>query len=395
MRALTLLMFCGACQVYDFEKVSPLALGQTTQGDLYSQPLKPNLMLLVDRSGSMGDIDPGSTTSRIDQLKATMGPFLDQNGGAARFGLAYFPRNPRVSSSTMNSTGCDSTDKIEQFGGANVELAGSSSDDVTAELQAHSAAIRANISAVSIGGGTPTAASLQLMGQFGGLTANDGRADYVLLLTDGAPNCNANNRNQSCVANNPRCNCTLTNNPTGCDLGSTACATGCLDRDGSVDEVKGLRSKNITTIVIGFGAATSAGAGPATLQAMAEAGGYLRQCGNNSDCGSNNTCEGATAQAKGLCQKKYFQAANGAELAKALKEILDSVLPTCSFQLSQTPADPKLIAVTIDGVNQERGPDSWEYRPGFVDLKPRLCDQLTKATAAKPVDFRIRVLNTL
>ncbi len=41
------------CQTYDFEPVEPLAISQTTQSKTVAgrQP-KPNLMLLIDKSGS-------------------------------------------------------------------------------------------------------------------------------------------------------------------------------------------------------------------------------------------------------------------------------------------------------------------------------------------------------
>ena len=42
------------CQTYDFEPVTPVALGQTTtEVSISAKQLKPNLMLVLDRSGSM------------------------------------------------------------------------------------------------------------------------------------------------------------------------------------------------------------------------------------------------------------------------------------------------------------------------------------------------------
>src|SRR5271156_3628598 len=52
--AVPLASLLGACQVYDFEPVTPLSLGQTSQVTvLQVTPFKPNLLLLVDKSGSM------------------------------------------------------------------------------------------------------------------------------------------------------------------------------------------------------------------------------------------------------------------------------------------------------------------------------------------------------
>jgi len=69
----TLVSFAG-CQTYDFEQVVPLAIAQTTQTTTVGErQLKPNMLLLVDKSGSMKTpIAPpaascstcGSTTNR-------------------------------------------------------------------------------------------------------------------------------------------------------------------------------------------------------------------------------------------------------------------------------------------------------------------------------------------
>ena len=53
MRALLAVMLAG-CQTYDFEPVEPFLVGQTVDKTLVAHKLpKPNLMLLVDNSGSM------------------------------------------------------------------------------------------------------------------------------------------------------------------------------------------------------------------------------------------------------------------------------------------------------------------------------------------------------
>ncbi|HSP77727.1 MAG TPA: VWA domain-containing protein, partial [Myxococcaceae bacterium] len=53
-------VFAAGCQTYDFEPVEPLALAQTTETRrIEARERKPNLMLLVDTSGSMTDpVDP-------------------------------------------------------------------------------------------------------------------------------------------------------------------------------------------------------------------------------------------------------------------------------------------------------------------------------------------------
>jgi hypothetical protein len=117
-----------------------------------------------------------------------------------------------------------------------------------------------------------------------------------------------------------------------------------------------LRKKNIKTIVVGFGADTAVGAGPDTLNAMAEAGGFARACPMQTDaeCGSNNTCDKASK----LCVRKFYQASNAAELAKALQDIIDIVkgMDICTYTLDAVPDDRAIVAEsgirTVDDVRR-------------------------------------------
>src|SRR5947209_2728774 len=44
----------AGCQTYDFQPVVPLAVSQTTEPhNVIAKQLKPNLMFLIDKSGSM------------------------------------------------------------------------------------------------------------------------------------------------------------------------------------------------------------------------------------------------------------------------------------------------------------------------------------------------------
>src|SRR5205809_1019309 len=105
----------AGCQVYDFKPVEPLAISQTTQAKtIRVSSKKPNLMLLVDKSGSM-DLpinagasgcgtncgtgsgnpicNPTTCDTRWTELQDAMNAFLTASGSVARMGLTYFPGN--------------------------------------------------------------------------------------------------------------------------------------------------------------------------------------------------------------------------------------------------------------------------------------------------------------
>ena len=398
----------AGCQTYDFEPVEPLAIAQTTQTKtVVGKQLKPNLMFLIDKSGSMNfaandtiaPCTPGCNTSgnpacaagcktRLQELKAAMGPFLTMNGTIAWMGMAVFPTAVAGASGVVDACGATSSADIQ------VALAPDKSDDV-AMLQSAATAVNAKIQALNVGGGTPTGDSLKFMGDYGPLSEPDPkivREDFILLLTDGLPNCNANNANN---CNSPAaCKCTLV--PATSCMPASFCTQGCLDKDNSAAQVTELRKKSIKTIVIGFGADTASGDGPDTLNEMAANGGFARSCTNGTDaeCGSGNTCNTASK----LCNRKFYQATSSSELAKVLADISAAIDPTgiCNYTLDETPSDPKFLAVIVDGKNEPGGtPETWTYSAGKVTFTGALCTKIRDATPLAPVKVEFRIVVTL
>jgi hypothetical protein len=351
------------CQTYDFEPVEPLAIAQTTRRErVVSLGRLPNVMLVVDKSGSMADPIPGGGT-RISELKTAMGGFLDTYGTVARFGLTTYPE-------------VISTLAVPACGVGRLSIDVSLSDDVPSDLTAKAAQIKAAVQAITAGGGTPTATTLASLANYPPLR-DPNRQDFALLLTDGLPNCNANNPSSPAT-----CTCT----------GALPCSiNNCLDQDATVASIRELKKAEITTIVVGFGADLGSGPGPAVLQAMAAAGGFQRSCKAQGDCGVGDSC------VNGLCGRQYFQAANGAELGKAL-EAIRQIFPTaCEFTLDARPPDPRLLVVMVDGVDVASAPDTWSYTEGKVIFAKdgAICGRLKTATEDHPVNVEIRVIEAL
>lgn len=392
------------CQYYDFEPVRPLGLSQKTQSkDVVARGLKPNLLLLVDKSGSM-DIPvntsasacpancgqdktkptcPATCPTRWSELQAAMKEFLTKSGTIARMGLVTFPINSACGAAGL----------------ANVRIPLISSDDPT-QLQNQANAINSELQRIIMsqpdagtpyvtGGGTPTGESIKQIGAYPPLQGED-REDFILLLTDGLPNCNANNAADYAV-NPTACKCTFASGV--CSPPSNK--IGCLDRDETVRQIAALLANNkIKTAVVGLGADTTVGDGPETLQAMAIAGGFPRSCpkGTDAECGTGNNCDVSTH----TCAKKFFQASNAVELAAALAKISDVIdAQACDYVLEEEPSDPALLSVSVDGVVQPSGADTWQYAPGKVKFVGSLCTRIESATSAAPVKVEVKIIQTL
>ncbi|AKQ67034.1 CglB [Myxococcus hansupus] len=395
-----------ACQTYDFEPVEPLAIAQTTVEEVINaRRSKPNIMMLVDTSGSMTlPVNPGPSCdvefegsmvpcgydavcnvdicpTRWTALQAVVPDFLRNSGPFVRFALTTYPE-------TRGGSGVADLCRESTPSALLKTLPAQEDDD---SLLAHANEINTLLQQIPNGGpgqpvgGTPTSGSLRFVREQAGLVDPD-RANFVILLTDGLPNCNANNANQG--TDIERCKCTIAGN--GCRGGYLQ--NGCLDEDASVAEVRALADRGVKTIVIGFGSETATGDGPAVLNAMARAGGFARQCDAQNSCGADDTCNPTT----GLCNRAFFQAANQAELAQALEDISKAVVnpEPCLIPLEgpQRPSDPKLLVVYVDGVRTTSSDSTWSFEEAGVLFTGETCQRILNSTPESPVKIEVRAI---
>ncbi len=201
----------------------------------------PVLFIVQDKSGSMNFAPDGTTATSSNPSKWSIAQSVVPNlatqfSNRFRFGVEMFPG----ATTTFNCT----TGTVVQG------VTGTPSDV-------------ANVYAAAVaGGGTPTAQSLllaqnYLQGQ--GLTT----PSYVLLITDGLPNCDLSLDPNTCTATTPGCQ----NN--SCGLG----AKDCLDDNATVSAAASLYAAGIKVFVVGFDSTLTAGNNKAVLDAIASAGG--------------------------------------------------------------------------------------------------------------------------
>ena len=147
-----------SCQTYDFEPVEPLAMAQKTDHRVViSRKSKPNMMLVVDKSGSM--LLPSGSGTRLSEMKSAMQTFLSKVGTKARLGLTVFPN---ASDGNTCQSACPPGIVLEPI---------TTTNDVLGDLEAQASTINARIQAINTdgpgalpaAGGTPTAATLNVV----------------------------------------------------------------------------------------------------------------------------------------------------------------------------------------------------------------------------------------
>ncbi|MBI2893244.1 MAG: VWA domain-containing protein [Deltaproteobacteria bacterium] len=139
--------------------------------ELLVDPNPPNLMILLDRSGSMADrvVDVGAALeggTKWEVAERAIRSVIPGYDGEVRFGLMMFPMWPGF-------------DDWCQPGAIDVELG-----DGTSEL------ILDAVAGSGPGGGTPIATSLRSLGEYQGL-ADPTRRNLVLFISDGGESCDA------------------------------------------------------------------------------------------------------------------------------------------------------------------------------------------------------------
>ncbi len=394
--ALAALALATACQSYKFEAINPQPVVVVNQQVNISAKLKPpSIMIVQDTSGSMcesigltdntgvscigkdgycSNCSPGNgscangcttkmqlTTNSINQILGQLNPA----SGQLFIGLTAFPDD--LTGNEDPSVACATGKVIVPVGDATT---------TTPQIQQYYTSIAGNPS-----GGTPTGATLL------GPVADDPSMKnpdptapkYVLLITDGLPNCNSNNPCGTMAWSNgsvygcesptflasqgtnasPPAGCTCSFGDCSGKAGSGTCCSGsspafCLDATAAIAAVTSLKNQGVTTIVVGMGSDYTQGAA-SVLDGMMVAGG------------------------SGLNGGTHYQADNPATLLSVLQNLIQQLTASCVYTLDQPPVDPGLVTVTLNGTQlQANDPNGYTFTPPqTVTINGTSCASIT------------------
>lgn len=254
-----------------------------------ARPVEPQVLIVLDRSGSMA----GERWNR--SIGAVQG-LVEDLQSKVHFGLAMYP-----------GVG----EELDCRGGpVRVQPAMQNADDIETILQAQESEARTDF------GYTPTALTLGVaLDQLTTVAPDDAsEPQYVLLVTDGKPNC----------------------------LVGAEKWQG--DEEATYASIDALRDADIKTYVIGYLTQEFA----SIMDTMAQHGGTDR----------------------------HYPVEDETTLRAALDQITNSVV-SCGFALEQVPAGPEYVRVLLDGEEIDLGPDGWTHpQDTTIELGGAACSRL-------------------
>jgi hypothetical protein len=310
-----------------------------------------NLLLVVDRSGSMLQKPTGFAVKKWEAVSTALRDALTPVAGRTNLGLQLYPSREAASGNVCAvATGPSAIDVP----------VGPGAETLDEILTAVSTTVPA--------GATPTGLALaEAHAYFTTGAGRDLQGDkYVILATDGGPNCGTAT---SCTAEQ----CT-TNIDGSCSAGRNCCdpATGgsrisCLDESGVLAQLEALKSAGVKTFVVGIPGTEGY---RTTLDRFAEAGGQVNTSGST----------------------KYFAvSAEGGVggLTSVFAMITGELITSCRISLEDAAPDPEKINVYVDDVVVPRGGENgWELDPSTtppsIVIKGSTCEKV-KTTGARAI----------
>lgn len=267
---------------------------------------RAEVVLVVDRSGSMTEVDADGSR-KWTTLVAVLHDLLPRVEDNVAMGLVMFPVQQRMGTDSA----CTEPPILE-----------------TPPTFRNASAVLGALDRATPAGGTPTHAAMRVAAEYFTRSPDPLGRRYVVLATDGAPNCNPDLDPTMCVCAAP---------PEACLPSHPGYRTNCLDDVRTLEAIRALNARGVGTFVVGLLGVESMAS---VLDAMAVAGGHPR--------------DGAT---------RYYSATDRAELTSALRGITTSLID-CRFRLDAPPPDPNLVDVRLGTASLARDVahrDGWDW----------------------------------
>ena len=285
----------------------------------------PNMYFVLDRSGSM------STDDKWTQVRIVVGKILRGIGPRANFGAMIYPGG---------TTTCSPGAEIMETRPG--DPPSSTYDGPTTQTLL----VRTQVEPT---GGTPTSATLQAVLPI--VTKLPGKT-FVILATDGAPNCNPTvdctvDKCGPNIENFPDC---PPQGPKNCCVPPDGFRENCLDDDATVAAAAALKQANVPVYVIGL---------PGSSEPL-----FAKVLENVAVAGGTESYYPVTA-------------ANETDMLGALKKVAAQIVATCEFKLKEAPSDPKLVNVYFDDVVVPHDPaNAWDIVGDTVTLVGDACNRV-------------------
>ncbi|HEY6725794.1 MAG TPA: vWA domain-containing protein [Polyangiaceae bacterium] len=276
---------------------------------------KPSVYFVLDGSGSMREAFEGTGSSKLLSAKYALRDLLIEIGHRIRYGAAVFPDDSAGSNACAVGT--------QVFPVTEGDLPLCAEDEYGPVL----GRFLDSIGFRQAEGGSPISSTLGALTPT--LLALRPRP-AVILITDGAPNCNPSARcdADACIPNLERQSfdggvCGEDLDCCDPELLGPGAEGNCIDDNQSERVVQELAELGVRTYVVGMpGSETYAG----VLDGLATAGGTARDSGETS----------------------YYSVRDAADLVGSLASIGSEVSLDCSINLAGAPPDPKLMNVYFD-----------------------------------------------
>lgn len=290
------------------------------------------VIFVIDRSGSMAERTPSGVT-RWEALTSSLRQVLPSVDRELWTGLVLYP-TPGASSATQCAvpTGLTLTPR-----------------------STNASRILPALGGVALSGGTPTWAALRAAADYFSANPPIGplRGRFLVLTTDGGPNCNESLNAASCVCTNPRGCFTARGN------------LSCLDDARTSALLRQLVSDGIPTFVVGTGSDT------AVMNALAVAGGRARP--------------------SALGGTRYYRAEDTADFLSNFREITTGLV-RCRFVTNPLPAgvtaQVRVGANLYDEDPTRVGGFAWERREaGEFSLNGAACEDAARSNGAVRIEL--------